>query len=119
MKHAAIKQGVPTVADSADGVLSAIEAGFAVIKFDLSGTILSVNSKALLLLGYDQVDLIGQHHRILCPPELARDSEYQDFWEQLAQGKPQQGEFPRLCKSGREVWLQASYIPVCDITDCP
>lgn len=119
MKHAAIKQGVPTVADSADGVLSAIEAGFAVIKFDLSGTILSVNSKALLLLGYDQVDLIGQHHRILCPPELARDSEYQDFWEQLAQGKPQQGEFPRLCKSGREVWLQASYIPVCDDSGLP
>lgn len=119
MKHAAIEQGVPLEPDAAAGVLSAIDTAFAVIEFDLVGTILSVNKNALLLLGYDQVDLIGQHHHVLCPPELAKEPDYKRFWEQLAQGKQQQGEFPRLCQNGREIWIQASYTPVFDQSGLP
>ena len=39
---------------------------------------------------------------------------YRQFWEALNRGEFQAGEFLRFGKSGKEVWIQASYNPIVD-----
>jgi methyl-accepting chemotaxis protein len=56
----------------------------------------------------------GKHHRLFCEPDYAQSAEYQQLWRELGQGKAISGTFERLDKAGREVWLEASYMPVLD-----
>jgi methyl-accepting chemotaxis protein len=39
---------------------------------------------------------------------------YRDFWTTLGRGEYRAGEFKRIAKGGREVWLQATYNPIFD-----
>lgn len=43
-----------------------------------------------------------------------KSAEYQQLWRELGQGKAISGTFERIDKAGREVWLEASYMPVLD-----
>jgi methyl-accepting chemotaxis protein len=45
--------------------------------------------------------------------------EYRAFWHALAQGEYQTAEYKRIGKSGREVWIQASYNPILDMAGRP
>ncbi|MDF8333466.1 methyl-accepting chemotaxis protein [Novosphingobium cyanobacteriorum] len=100
---------------SATQTLRAIEHAFAVIEFDLSGTILRANTPFLKVMGFDdEAEIVGKHHSIFCAPRYAASPAYRQFWERLGEGAYQQGEFCRVRKDGREVWLQASYMPVMD-----
>lgn len=86
----------------------------AVIEFSLTGHVLSANDNFLRVLGYQVDEITGQHHRLFCTPEFARSADYREFWRQLADGDVVSGEFKRIAKDGREIWLQASYNPVFD-----
>lgn len=86
----------------------------AVIEFDLKGRILDANDNFLGLLGYRLEDVRGKHHRIFCDPDYAASAEYKAFWERLARGQFDKGEYKRLTADGREVWINASYNPVLD-----
>ena len=44
---------------------------------------------------------------------------YRAFWESLRRGEFQAGEFHRVGRDGREVWIQASYNPVLDAAGRP
>ncbi|MEO0031611.1 MAG: hypothetical protein RIS94_1369 [Pseudomonadota bacterium] len=102
-------------ASDKSATLKAIERAFAVIEFDLSGTILRANPMFLAVMGYDdESEIVGQHHRLFCSKSHAASAAYRQFWKHLGEGQYQQGEFCRLRKDGREVWLQASYNPVLD-----
>ena len=118
MKHEAIdvKQAEPV---GAARVLEAIDTAFAVIEFDLLGNIIRANANFLDIMGYEAADLQGQHHRIFCSKTYSSCAGYRQFWEQLGEGRHQQGEFSRLRKDGREVWLQASYSPVLNVDGQP
>ncbi|MGQ7582853.1 PAS domain-containing protein, partial [Streptococcus suis] len=39
---------------------------------------------------------------------------YQDFWANLGRGEFNAGQYRRIGKGGREIWIQASYNPVFD-----
>ena len=47
-------------------------------------------------------------------PSYKNTDEYKAFWHNLADGKFEAGEFKRLGKGGKEVWIQASYNPILD-----
>nr|WP_062390453.1 PAS domain-containing methyl-accepting chemotaxis protein [Pseudomonas abietaniphila] len=94
--------------------LQAIDRAMAVIEFDLEGRIIGANDNLLRLLGYSRQELLGKHHKMLCPSELTSSPEYQDFWRQLNKGEFFSGQFKRVGKHGRTVWLEASYNPVYD-----
>jgi methyl-accepting chemotaxis protein len=96
------------------GTLRALREAFAVIEFLPNGEILAANDKFLELMGYQAAEIIGQHHRIFAPPGFAGTAEYAAFWDRLGRGEAVSGEFQRMAKGGREVWLQASYTPVTD-----
>ena len=99
---------------NARGILSAIDASYAYIEFDLTGHVLKVNQNFLGALGYENAEVVGKHHRMFLDPALAAQPAYQQFWADLNAGKPQKGVFKRVAKGGREVDLQAVYAPVTD-----
>ena len=96
--------------------LNAIRANIAFISFSPDGTVTDANKLFLDTMGYSYAEVVGKHHRIFCDKTYTGSSAYQQFWQQLNQGAPQMGTFTRLHKSGKAVYLQASYFPVLDDT---
>ncbi|WP_404342063.1 methyl-accepting chemotaxis protein [Pseudoalteromonas mariniglutinosa] len=103
----------------ADGQLKAIAKSQAVIEFDLDGTILTANDNFLQTLGYQLDEIKGCHHRIFVDPDIVESEQYQQFWQQLARGEFDSGEYLRIAKDGSEVWIQASYNPIFDLNGKP
>ena len=97
-----------------EGQIAAINRSQAVIHFDLDGTITDANENFLEVMGYRLEEVRGRHHRLFVDPEEARAHAYSDFWKTLATGTFQSGEFRRLAKGGREIWIYGSYNPVFD-----
>jgi len=96
------------------GKLAALDRAMAVIEFDLSGNILSANDNFLHTMGYTLNELKGKHHRLFCEASLINGSDYSDFWRRLNAGEFFSGQFKRIGKHGRVVWLEATYNPVYD-----
>ncbi len=92
--------------------LGALRNSFAVIEFTPQGMILDANKPFLKTTGYTLPELVGRHHRMLMPPKEAASPAYEAFWDALARGLFQTGQYHRVGKAGQDVWLQASYTPV-------
>ncbi|NQD77867.1 PAS domain-containing methyl-accepting chemotaxis protein [Pseudomonas sp. CrR7] len=99
---------------NAQAKLAAISRSMAMIEFAPDGTILDANERFCQAMGYSAEELRGKHHRLFCEPGYAKSAEYQQLWRELGQGKAISGTFERVDKAGREVWLEASYMPVLD-----
>lgn len=96
------------------GQLEAISKSQAVIEFDMHGRILTANENFLAAVGYSLAEVQGQHHRIFVDATEAESSGYREFWDALRRGQFRAAEFRRKHKSGRDVWIQASYNPILD-----
>ena len=94
--------------------LAALDRAMAVIEFDLNGQVLDANENFLTVMGYSLTELKGKHHRMFCEPAQVNSPEYADFWRRLNNGEFFTGQFKRIGKHGRVVWLEASYNPVYD-----
>lgn len=103
-----------TAAGIAIAVVNAIQRSLAVIEFELDGTIITANERFLTVLGYPLDQLMGQHHRMLVPHSERNSEAYRRFWENLNRGEFQAGEFKRLTRGGKEIWIQGSYNPITD-----
>lgn len=101
------------------GQLAAISKSQAVIEFNLDGSIISANDNFLKVLGYSLAEVQGKHHRIFVEEAHRATPEYREFWNKLAAGQYQAGEFKRIAKGGREIWIQASYNPIMDLNGRP
>jgi methyl-accepting chemotaxis protein len=102
-----------------EGKMNAVERVQAVIEFDLQGRVLRANDNFLNTFGYKAEDVVGNHHRMFCDPQYARSPEYLAFWERLARGEFNAGEFRRLGRNGEDIWIQASYNPIFDVEGRP
>ncbi len=98
-----------------EGQLNAIRNNQAVIEFTPDGVVTAVNHNFLSVMGYGESEAIGKHHSTFVDATYKASSEYRAFWEKLRQGKFDAGQYQRIAKGGREVWLQASYNPILDI----
>ena len=97
-----------------ESTLDAIGRVLSVIEFDMEGKILSANDNALKMIGYELDEVRGHYHRMFCDPAYADSRAYRDFWQRLAQGEFDAGEYKRYAKDGRPIWIQASYNPILD-----
>lgn len=97
-----------------DSIIKAIHRSMAVIEFTPSGEIISANSNFLKTVGYKLSEIQGQHHKIFCEEEYTETEAYRDFWAQLNRGEYFSGQFKRITKQGRPLWLEATYNPVFD-----
>jgi methyl-accepting chemotaxis protein len=95
-------------------ILKALDASQAIINFFMNGIIINANKNLLNTMGYALDEIKGQHHRIFVDETFARSSEYAEFWNALNRGEFQAKEYKRYGKDGKEVWIQASYNPICD-----
>ena len=100
--------------ENCDQKLAAIRSGMAMIEFTPEGKILEANPAFLNVVGYRLEEVVGQHHRMFCPPVLVSSPEYSQFWKRLSQGESFSNRFMRVTKDGHEIWLEATYMPVCD-----
>ena len=97
-----------------EGQLAAINGSQAVIQFEPDGTIREANDNFLNLTGYSADDIVGKHHRIFLSPDDASSENSETFWNDLASGSVQQGEFRFVTRDGRSIWIDATYYPICD-----
>ena len=44
---------------------------------------------------------------------------YAQFWQDLNRGEYQAGEYKRLARGGRDIWIEASYNPILDLNGKP
>jgi len=102
-----------------EGQIAAISKAMAVIEFDLQGNILDANQNFLATLGYSLAEIKGKHHRMFVDPAEANTPDYATFWAKLARGDYDAGQYRRLGKGGREIWIQASYNPIRDMNGKP
>src|ERR1700752_2316835 len=98
----------------ASGMLEAINKAQAVIEFTMDGVIVTANENFLKTLGYTLDEIKGQHHAMFVEPAYKQSAEYRAFWEKLGRGEFDTGEYKRIGKGGKEVWIQASYNPILD-----
>lgn len=86
----------------------------ALIEFDLDGTILHANENFLATVGYTLDEVQGQHHAMFCDPEYVQSGAYKALWDKLGRGEFDRGDYKRIGKGGREIWISASYNPIID-----
>jgi methyl-accepting chemotaxis protein len=101
------------------GQIAAISKSQAVIEFEVDGTIRVANDNFLTALGYRLDEIRGKHHSMFVDEEYRRSPEYREFWRRLGNGEYQAGEFRRIGKGGKEIWIQASYNPILDPSGKP
>lgn len=91
----------------------------AVIEFNLDGTVITANQNFCDALAYSLSEIVGTHHKLFVTQEYAESSEYRAFWKMLGAGEFQSGEFMRIAKDGREIWIQATYNQILDHSGRP
>ena len=101
------------------GQIAAIGKAQAVIEFSLDGRILNANDNFCAAVGYRIDEIKGQHHAMFVTPEEGQSAEYAAFWAKLGRGEFDAGQYKRVGKGGREIWIQASYNPILDPSGKP
>jgi len=120
-----VDEGVKTNVDEQSlvqdlkGQVAAIGKSMAVIEFNLDGTILNANQNFLDALGYALDEIQGKHHSMFVDPAYRQSVEYTEFWEKLGRGEYDAGQYKRIGKGGKEIWIQASYNPILDVNGKP
>ena len=101
------------------GQIAAIGKSQAVIEFNLDGTIINANDNFLRTLGYSLGEIKGKHHSLFVDPAERDSAAYREFWAALGRGEYQSGEYKRIGKGGKDVWIQASYNPILGLNGKP
>ncbi len=99
--------------------IAAIGKSQAVVELNLDGTIVSANENFQNIMGFRLEEIQGKHHSLFVEPGQSSSAEYRQLWSELAAGKCKAGQFKRIAKGGREVWLQASFNPLFDAEGTP
>ncbi len=101
------------------GQIEAIGKSQAVIEFDMDGKVLTANENFLGALGYTLPEIVGKHHSMFVGADERDSDSYRAFWTRLNAGEFQSGEYQRVGKGGRQVFIQASYNPIRDLNGKP
>ena len=101
------------------GQIAAIGKSQAVIEFNMDGSVLTANENFLKALGYSLGEIQGKRHSMFVDASERDGAAYREFWANLNAGRYQAGEFKRIGKGGREIWIQASYNPILDLNGKP
>ncbi|MDY3554194.1 methyl-accepting chemotaxis protein [Gemmata sp. JC717] len=99
--------------------LAAVDRAQAVAEFELDGTIVAANGNFLRSMGYELDEVVGRHHSMFVPPAGRQSAEYVQLWAALRRGEYRAGEFERIGKGGREVWVFGAYVPLLDASGRP
>ncbi|UII19510.1 PAS domain S-box protein [Fulvivirga ligni] len=93
----------------AESTMEAINMSVSTAEFDENGKILSVNRNFLELTGYTRDEILGEHHRIFVSKDDKASETYKQFWKDLSNGIPKEGEYKRLTKAGETKYFKENY----------
>ncbi len=111
--------GGPGAPGAEDSLRAAISRSMALVEFGLDGTIQTANANFLGVVGYALEEIRGRHHSMFVDPTEAGTAQYRELWDRLRSGQYANGQYRRLGKGGREIWLQANYNPIFDAAGKP
>lgn len=100
-------------------IVDAIDKTNAAIEYDMNGNITHVNSMFLSVTGYSEAELIGKHESFFVPEEEKSSPRYTIMWGSLSEGQVFSGEFKRLAKDGKTLWLTGTYNPIFNLQGTP
>ncbi|WP_428312357.1 methyl-accepting chemotaxis protein [Hydrocarboniphaga sp.] len=101
------------------GKMAAIGKAQAIIEFSMDGMVREANDKFEQATGYSLAEIKGRHHGMFVDDAYRQSIEYRQFWEKLNRGEFETGQYKRIAKGGREIWLQAIYNPIMDAEGKP
>ncbi len=101
------------------GIFTAINNTLATVEFNMDGKIINANDNFLQMMNYALHEIEGKTDRMFADISGEPIEMYNEFWKQLRMGKPQRGDFKRITKEGREIWINASYTPALDKDHVP
>lgn len=93
-------------------VLAAIENTLAMIEFDPHGNVLWANENFAATMEYEVSEMPNLHHKQFCIESFVTSREYTELWTNLRNGKSFQEKIQRVTKTGRIIWLEATYSPI-------
>ncbi|GAN54911.1 methyl-accepting chemotaxis protein [Tanticharoenia sakaeratensis] len=96
--------------------IAALDKSQAVIEFAPDSTILDANENFLKASGYRLEEILGKKHAMFMPAGMAATASYLALWDALRDGAFRNGEFERVSRNGRRIWIQGSYNPIRDHT---
>ncbi len=101
------------------GIFTAINNTLATVEFNMEGRIIDANNQYLTMMNYTLEEIENKTDRIFADKANEPIELYNKFWQELNQGISQRGDFKRITKDGREIWLNVSYTPALDIHGKP
>ncbi|MBL0652433.1 PAS domain-containing methyl-accepting chemotaxis protein [Aeromonas caviae] len=82
------------------------------VQFTPAGVVTFANALFLKIVGFERDEVIGKHHSTLCFSDDVNTRDYETLWQDLRHGVSRSGRFIRQSKSGKAVWLEATYFPI-------
>ena len=101
------------------GQMNAIGRVQAVVEYELDGTVRFANDNFLKSFGYSHDEIKGKHHSLFTETAVAGNAEHRLLWEKLQRGEFEAGQYRRVGKGSREIWVEASYNPILDANGKP
>jgi len=101
------------------GIITAVNRAQAVVEFSLDGHVHHANENFLGIAGYTLDEIKGRHHSMFVDPAERGTGAYEAFWQKLGCGEFDIGQYKRIGKGGREIWLHACYNPILDMNGRP
>lgn len=92
--------------------LNAMRDAYAVVEFDMEGNIQTANKNFLDLMGYDLEDIRGENYRMFVDTSDVGSDEYEGFWSALKEGAHFSSEWKRVGRSGKTLWVHATYCTI-------
>jgi methyl-accepting chemotaxis protein len=96
------------------GQVAAVSRATAVIEFDLDGKVITANENFLTLFGYTIDEVRGRDRSIFADASSDGAAKGHALWERLCHGEYDAGQYKKIGKDGKEIWIQASYNPILD-----
>ncbi len=95
-----------------ESTMLAINNSMGVAEYDAEGRITKINPMYLKMIGFEQSEVVGEHHRIFVPKEEKNSEEYRQFWRDLMLGNGKKGVFTRVNRKGEALTIRASFSPI-------
>jgi len=82
------------------------------VEFQIDGTIVEARGNFPNLMGYTGDELKGKNHAIFLEDAERDGQDERRLWKELAERTLQTGEYRRVTRRGKPVWLAATYYPI-------